>query len=527
MINYIQDTAVEEMMAGIESVAKLLRNTFGGAGTAVIVEDTRRPYHKVINDCEQIIQALYIKDNDAQRIALDFLKELCDKQDKTAGNGRKTAILMGIEILKGVFGKPRAKAELINLKEELDALIPYVESEIDKRTTKITVDNVQGVATTASRNKETGRLLQEIYKQIGPQGILTIEGSKTYETSYKITDGVRFELTGMLSPEMVHDEDAKKENRKETKAVYENPLILVTKKKINHEDDINPLLREIGFSNLGEHKPLVIFTNDMDSNVASMLVNLHKNGTNTFDGFSTQNVLIIKAPSLWQDYIFEDFAKCVGATIIEDKTGLNLKNMKLEHLGTCGKIEVDQEDTIITGIKDISQHVKSLYEKGDDDSLLRLSWLASKSALLKLGSNSQSDLSYKRLKANDANRSTYLALQYGVVPGGAKCLYDIGKDSVYLHGEEITTEASKILSQALQAPMRQAMENYGKDYEDYLELITEDVVDASETVKKAVRNAVGIASTLITAPAIVYIPKKTPEEIAYEVATKQSNPFGQ
>lgn len=510
MHNIIFETAVDDMLLGVELTTNLIRGTYGGAGTNVTIETHLMPKHMVVNDAETIIQAVQVKENHGMKIGVDFIKELCTTQDKTAGNGRKTTILMATEILKSSIellktGKITSK----KLKEELDSLIPVIESEIDKRTTLITVDNVLGVATTASESETTGKLLQEIYQQIGSNGILTIEGSKTYDTSYKITNGVRFENTGMLSPEMVHDEEAIKDKRKEIKAVYENPVILVTKKKITTDEDINPLLKEML---MRDKKDLVIFTNDMDSGVASLLVNLHKN--------KEWNILIIKAPTLWQDFVFEDFAKCVGATVVEDATGLSFKNLKMEHLGTCGRIEVDSEDTVLTGIKDISDHMAHLQSKGDDESLLRLSWLATKSALLKLGANSQSDLSLKRLKANDANRSTYLALQYGVVKGGGICLYDIA----HTLG---TDDASKILCKALQAPLQQAMANYALPYQEYIDLITEDIVDASMVIKRAVRNAVGIASTILTSDAIVFIPDKTANEIQIELAYKNANPFNQ
>lgn len=497
------------MVEGIEKCASIIRPTYGGAGTNVIVRSKLRPFYQVVNDAETIIQSILIKYNGAQETVLDILKELCGKQDKLAGNGRKTTLILAEELLKGALSLSLTRPELKKLKDELNALIPFIEAQIDNRTKKITVNDVKGVASTASESEETGALLEEIYKQIGAQGILNIEASKTYETSYKITNGVRFEMTGMLSPEMVFDEEAIKENRKETKAVYEKPLILVTKKKISIDDDINPLLRE--FELMADHRPLVIFTNDMDSTIASQLVVLHKS--------KQFKILIIKAPTMWQDFVFEDFAKCVGAIIVEDRTGVNFKNLKLEHLGTCDKIEVDQEDTVLMGMQDITEHMKELHAKGDDDSLLRLSWLASKSALLKLGANSQAELSYKRLKANDANRSTYLALQYGVVEGGGVCLYDISKNMP-------DTIAGKILCEALRGPYRQAVANYGISDEEYEKLITEDIVDASKVVKLAVKNAIGLISMLITAPSIVDFPKKTPEEIQLEIAQARNNPFG-
>lgn len=501
----IIENAIEGMMAGISKATTVVRKTYGGSGTNVIVESKLYPYHQVVNDCETIIQAMQFKDP-AEKRGLAFLKELSTKQEKVSGNGRKTTVIMAEEILKAGY---KSETNKLRLKRELDVLLPFIESEIDKRTTKVTCETVSGVATTASESKEIGTLLSEIYTQIGTNGILTIEGSKTYETSYVITNGVRFMDTGMLSPEMVHDEEAVKDKRRETKAIYEHPLILVTKKKISTDEDINPLLKEM---KLQERKDLLIFTNDMDSGVASLLVNLHKS--------KEFNILIIKAPVLFQNAVFEDFSLCTGATIVEDATGVSFKNLKLEHLGTCDRIEVDSDDTVITGIQDISHHLAHLHSKGDDESLLRLSWLATKSALLKLGANSQTDLSYKRLKANDANRSTYLALQHGVVPGGGICLYDVAE---HLDG----SEAGKILYRALQAPLYQAMTNYDVGYQDYTNLITEDIVDASMVIKMAVRNAIGIASTVLTSNSIIFIPDKTPEEMQYEAAMKQANPFMQ
>lgn len=497
--------ATEGIMRGISKVVEIIKPTFGGAGKNVIIESNLYPFSMIVNDAQSIVQAMKFKDPLEKR-GLGFCKELCDKADKVSGDARKSTLLIMNTLLEEGY---KSTLNKLQLKRELDALIPFIESEIDKQTKQISVDEVYGVAKTASESEETAKLFQEIYPKIGKQGLITVEGSGTYETTYKITDGVRFEMTGMLSPEMVHDEVSVADKRKETKAVYEKPWILVTKKKITTDDDINPLLVELRNSG---NKDLIIFTNDMDSGVASMLVNLHKS--------KEFNICIIKAPTLWQNYVFEDFAKCTGATIVEDATGITLKTLKLEHLGTCGRIEIDNEECILTGIQDIQDHINTLTAKGDDDSKLRLSWLVTKSAMLRLGANSQTDLSYKRLKCNDANRSTYLALQYGVVRGGGLCLASLSKDLP-------NTEAGNILCKALLAPLEQAKDNYGISDMDYNYLITEDIVDASMVVKRAVRNAIGIASTILTSDSLVYIPELTPEEMSYQIAMRQSNPFQQ
>lgn len=444
--------ATEGMMRGVSLAVDLIRPTYGGAGSNVVVETRINPKHGIYNDAWSVVKAIEIKprkkDEYAEKIGLDFVKELCERADKLSGDSRKTTLILLEEILKAGY---EADINKLQLKRDLDALIPVIEAEIDLQTKQITVDEVDSVATTASENEATGKLLKEIYQKIGKNGIIHPQGSGTYETSYKFIDGVRFDGTGMLSPSMVHDEQAKKDKIKENKAIYENPTILVTKKKIMSMEDIDNTIKNL---NIQEKRNFVIFTQDMDSNVASSLINIHRAGgyNDIYGGFHSMNILIIKAPVLWKDYVFEDFAKCIGATILEDSTGVNFKNLGLEHLGTCDKIIVDEDETLLIGTRDISEHIASLQQKGDQDSKLRLSWLVNKTAILKLGANSETDLSYRRLKTHDGIRSSELALKYGTVKGGGLCLYDIAQKMP-------DTVAGRIMKIALEAPRKQIIQN--------------------------------------------------------------------
>lgn len=470
MSNIIKDQAIKELMEGVEIATDLIRETYGGGGSNVIIESKMRPGHLIANDAYTILKDIKIT-TPGQRIGFGFVLELMERQDKLSGDSRKTALLLLNEILKQGYESDINK---LQLKKELDALIPLIENEIDKQTRKITVDEVKDVATTASENEEIGTLLQGIYQAIGPNGIIQCEGSGTYETSYRLIDGVRFDMASMLSPYMVHND--------KSKAVYEKPIILVTKKKIMSDDDINPLLNEMSESG---QKDLVIFTSDMDTGVAQMLIDLHK--SHRF------NICIIKVPTLWRDYYYEDFSKCVGATVIED--GMSFKNMHLTMLGTCDKITVDSEETILIGTKDIAEHIAQLQQQGTDDSKLRLGWLNNKTAILKLGANSETDLSYKLLKTYDAIHSSELALKYGTVSGGGCCLYNIGHNM-----EGINTVANQIMSKVLQAPRNQIIEN------SQTMIIDKNIVDSSAVIKSAIRSAIGIASTILTASSLIYLP---------------------
>jgi chaperonin GroEL len=469
------DKAIEGIMEGVEIATDLIRPTYGASGSNVIIESKLRPYHLIANDAWTIIKGIEL-DDPAQRIGLQFVKELCERQDKISGDSRKTTILLLSELLKLGY---KIDMDKIKLKQELDKFIPIIESKIDNLTKQIGVDEVYNVTKTASESETTALLLSDIYYHTGKDCIIQVEGSGTYETSYRIINGVRFDMAGYLSPYMNYDDPIK--------AIYENPLILVTKKKIVTDEDINPLLKQLELDN---KKDLVIFAQDMDSNVASMLIDLHK--SHRF------NICIIKAPSLWRDFYFEDFAKCVGATIISDETGLNsFKNLPISVLGTCEKIIVDADETIIIGHKPIEEHIEQLRAKGDDDSKLRLNWLTNKTCIIKLGANSETDLSYKLLKTRDAIRSCELALKYGVVQGGGLCLYGV---SLSLDN----TITGNLLTSVLQAPHNQIKAN-GIDF------IEDTIVDSAAIIKNAIRNAVGIASTILTASSIVYLQKEKVE----------------
>lgn len=477
--------AIEGMMKGIKVATDAIRLTYGPSGINAVIENQLYPGHMIANDAQTIIQAIEVADPIEKR-GLAFLKELSDKANKDSGDGRKTTVIIAEEILKGGI---ESELSGLELKRELDALIPFIEQKIDEQKKTITVEEVYKVATIAGESEEIGKIIGSVYEKIGKNGVIHVEGSNTYSTAIQYIEGVRFTDTGYLSPFMVYDEEARKEGRKENKAVYENPTILVTKKKISHLNDINPLLETL--SKQGK-KDLIIFTDDMDSGVASIMVKAHQD--------KIMNILIVKAPVLWKNYIFEDFAKVVGATIVEDSSGVNFKNLQLSHLGTCAKITVDKDETTIIGGADISDHIAELKADESNDSKIRLQWLQTKTAILKLGANNESELSYKRLKCEDAINASRLALQDGVIKGGGYSLALVGSKLP-------NTVAGNILINALYAPLHQNYKNMGIEEANW----GDEVIDAAAVTKNAVRNAISLASTVLTAGVVVTLPPKEKE----------------
>ena len=311
-----------------------------------------------------------------------------------------------------------------------------------------------------------------------------IEGSGTLEDYVLFHDGVRFKRTGYLSESFAYDPETTKAGRKATKAIYENPTVLVTKRKIMTVEDIDPLLSSL--QQQGK-KDLVIFADDMDSGVATMLVNTHKAGI--------FNICIIKAPVLWKEYVFEDFAKCCGATVVEDANGITFKNLAINHLGTCGRIVIDKDEVLINGTADLTEWKAELQKRGDNDSKLRLHWLNSKGATIRLGATNEGELSNLRLACLDGVHSAESALDNGVVEGGGKALAKI--------------EIDGILTEVLKAPYNQIKKN-GSNVD--IDLFEKGIVDSAQVVKNSLRNAIKIATIALTTDKLVDIPKITLEE---------------
>lgn len=497
MPELIYKDALSRLANGIQHCASIVGKTMGPKGHNVLLQHKLNPGHLLTNDGATIIQAMNLADP-IENMGLNFLKEAVARSNSNSGDGSTTTcVLLNAILQEGI----KSGVHTLEIKQSLDECLPIIEASIHDQTKQITIEDVESVAEIAGENKQLAQTLGEIYKTIGKDGIIHLEGSGTFTTSYSLIEGVRFVDTGYLSPFMAtHGK----------KAQYEKPSILVTKRKIEKIQEIETLLQVLIARG---DKALVIFTDDMDSNVARALIELQKNEKRSI------NILIIKAPTLWKAYVFEDFAKITGATIVEDASGITFKNLQLNHLGTCDTLICDKEETTVIGIKDISDHIEELKKEQTTDSKLRLSWLTTKTAILKLGAKSETELSYLRLKAEDAIHSSRLALQSGIVAGGGVSLYACSEAMP-------DTEGGKILKEALKVPLKQICANagyvldtepaYGKigfnaksgQWEDMFEA---GIVDAASVVLQAVRNSLGIASTLLTTDSVILLPLEKQE----------------
>ena len=395
-------------------------------------------------------------------------------------------------------------AKGIELKNSLDECLPIIEELLDKQKKEVSLDSVKAVATISAENEELGTIISNIYKEIGKDGVIELDNSRTFETFYKINEGIRFQNASMMSPYMAN---------KDSQAIYENPYILVTEQRISTQGDLTPIVEKLVKKGITE---LVVVCDDIDLAVLSAIVYTAAQGV--------FKILVIKAPTVMKDAFFEDFALATGAKIVNEISGLTLKSVDISDLGTCKKLSTNREQTTILGIQDLSSHIEALKANDDAISEFRIKRLNTKLATLFLGSNSEVELSYKRLKAEDAVNAAKLALEDGVVVGGGVALLNVAMSLP-------DTLGGSVLKEALQKPFNQIVANSGLSVTEkvggdigfdakngkIVNMWEAHIIDPVIVTKNAIRNAISVAGTILTAGVVVTLPPQK----------EQTSPFAQ
>lgn len=510
-IYHLNQEERNKLITGIEKVCNVVKPSYGAAGGNVIVQDIGYPYHRVTNDGKVMIDTIKLIDP-VEDIGANIIKELGNKADKDSGDGRKTTIIIANAIIQESL---KSKSNPTEIRNSLNECLPLILESIDKQKRIITPNEVAAVATISAENEKIGNLIQEIYQKIGPESYIEVEPSQTYETTYEIKEGVTLRNAGFISPYMITEPD-------KNRAVYNNPHILITKQKIGAVSDIDPLFRKLSEGGINE---AIIYCDDIDQSVLGALAFTHGKGI-----FKT---LIIKAPTIWKDWFYEDFAKITGATIVDPSTGVTLKTVELKHLGTCDRIISTKEETRVVGFKDVTLHIEYLKGLGTEEGKLRASWLNRQIGVLKVGTSSESELNYVVKKATDGCSAAFLALKDGVVAGGGLCLSIVGSSL------DEKTIGEQILRKVLKVPMHQIIENAGGEKEPTVSCSIEDILkigfnaktnkwvnmfeagilDPSLVVKNAVRNAISVAGIVLTAKSVVYLLKQEKNENSLQMPT--------
>jgi len=505
---YTGTEAREKLMIGIKKVASAVGATMGTGGSNAVLEAMENPGHLMTNDGFSIANSIKLADP-IEEMGRRILVEAINRANKSSGDGSSTtAVLTAAIIEEGL--KHLGDASPMDIKRSLEACLPLIEASIAKQKRelftddKLNLDVLKQVATISSEDEGIGNTIAEIYAEIGKSGIIQWDISKTAEDTYTIGSGLTIEGAGYLSPYMCDIDE--KTGSFLNGARWKNPKILLTKQKIASAAEFNELFQALYNQEVRE---VVVFCDDIEAPVIPDLIK-----TRAMRGFKT---MVVKMPVLWRDQWYEDLARTSGATVIDPVAGLRLKDAKPEHLGTFGHVTVTKEDTFIDGIKDVSEYVAELEKEATDDSKLRASRLNTKTARYFVGAHSDSALSYRRLKVEDAISAAWQALNGGIVPGGGATLLNVSAVMP-------KTVGGTILKSALEAPARQIYANAGVHVDGFLysgtdvggldtrikeevpNMFDAGIIDPANIVLNACKNAVSVAAAILTANTVVTLP---------------------
>lgn len=495
--------AREKLIAGIAKVADAVGSTMGTGGANAVIEMVESPGHILTNDGYSIASNIRLADP-IEEMGRKILMEAISRANKASGDGSSTTTVLTRAILEEGT-KHLSESSPMELKRSLDACVPIIEAAVEAQKREIVVGDVGRVVAVSAEDAAVGALIQEIYEQIGKDGIIHWDVSKTTEDTYTLGSGITINGAGFVSPYMADIDE--KSGQFLNQAKWKNARVLIVRQKVTSASEFNDLFAELYAK---EIKEVVVFCDEIEAPVIPDLIR-----TRAARGFKT---LVVKMPVIWKDQWYEDLARATGAVIIDPTFGITLKTMKLEHLGKVGHITVTKDDTFLDGIADMTEYVQALDAEDTDDSKLRAARLNTRTARLFIGAQSDSALSYKRLKIEDAIAAGWHALQNGIVPGGGSALVIASRSLP-------DTIGGRILKVALLAPAQQIVRNVMCDgvhrVADYepdcgLDTRTREVVnmydagitDPTNIVLNAVKNAISVAAAVLTANTIVTFPQE-------------------
>jgi chaperonin GroEL len=449
-----------------------------------------------------------------------MLKEVAAKTSDVAGDGTTTATVLAQAILKEGLRNVTAGANPMALQRGIERAVESVVDELRKlsTSTKDKQEIAQVARIAANNDKAVGDLLSEAMEKVGKDGVITVEESKSAETTLDLVEGMQFDR-GYLSPYFVTDAER-------MEVVLEDALVLIYEKKLSVMKDLLPLLEQVARAG----QPLLIVAEDVESEALATLV------VNKLRG--TLACVAVKAPGFGdrRQAMLEDLATLTGGKAITEDLGIKLEKLTLEDLGHVKKVVVDKDKTtLVEGagktaaiegrIKQIRVQIEETTSDYDREKLQeRLAKLAGGVAVIKVGAATETAMKEKKARVEDALNATRAAVEEGIVPGGGVALLRAAKgiDTLKMEGDEKV--GAMIVRRALEAPIRQIVENaglegsvvvnkvkmstapaHGYDAETlaYVDMLQAGIIDPTKVARVALQNAASIASLMLTTAAMI------------------------
>ena len=518
MLSYGEE-ARQALERGVDKLANTVKVTLGPKGRNVVLW---RAYGTplVTNDGVTIAKEIELEDP-FENMGAQMVKEVSTKTNDVAGDGTTTATLLAQAIIHEGLKNLVAGANPVVMNKGMAKATKVAVETIQKNSQPVNgSEDIARVGTVSSGDEKIGTLIAEAMEKVGSDGVITVEESKTAETYSEVVEGMQIDR-GFLSPYMVTDTE-------KMEAVLDDPLILLTDKKISNIQEIIPILEQV----IQSGKKLLIMAEDVEGEALSTLL------VNKLRG--TLNVLCVKAPGFGdrRKEMLQDIAILTGATVISSDYGLELHNTSMEHLGTARQVKAGKETTIIVdgggapeAIKELTQMIRNEFERStseyDREKLQeRLARLAGGVAVIRVGAATETEMKEKKLRIEDALNATRAAVEEGIVAGGGtayvNAIPEIEKLVDSVEGDEKT--GVQIIARALTAPLRQIATNAGLDAsvilekvknsgevgygfdaykEVYCDMISNGIVDPTKVTRSALENAASISAMLLTTEALV------------------------
>lgn len=519
---------------GIDKLATAVKVTLGPRGRAVVIE---RQWGAPMVTFDGVTVAKEIELEDKwENLGAEFIKQVADKTNEVVGDGTTTGTVLAHAMIDEGEKVIREKGfNVIQLAEELKKGSAAVIKALDEQSEKIIgVNKVAEVATLSSKDPKIGKLIAEVMDRMGKEGVVTIDDSNTLDSSYEIVEGMQLDR-GYISQFMVT-------NQEKMNAVIEQPLIFITDKKLNSQQDIVPILERVIQNG---RKELLIIAEDIEGEALTTLVLNKVRGV--------VNAIAIKAPSFGdrKKDVLNDISIITGATIISDELGKKIEDIEITDFGQANRVVSNKDKTTIIGgkgsKKEIKERIESLRaqlkkaEGAFDKERIgeRLGKISVGIAVLKIGAPTESAQKELRQRVDDAVAATRAAMEEGIVPGGGIALLNAYKKLVTIKQvgtEEIKAAAWRIIAVALQAPIRAIIENSGESPDKIVNEIGNDkkevwrgfnamtnevisdlrragIIDPLKVTKTAFMNAISVAANyLVIGAAVTNIPEKHDEK---------------
>ena len=511
------EDAREALLKGVDILADTVKVTLGPKGRNVVLDKTYGS-PQITNDGVTIAREIELEDR-FENMGAQLVMEVASKTNDVAGDGTTTATVLTQAIAREGMKNVTSGANPVGIRRGIEKATKVAVDALKALSVPVSSkESIAQVAAVSSGDEAIGELIAEAMEKVGKDGVITIEESQSIETELSVVEGMQFDR-GYLSQYMVTDNE-------KMVADLDNPLILITDRKIVNIQDVLPLLENI----MQSGRPLLIIAEDIEGEALPTLV------LNKLRG--TLNVVAVKAPGFGdrRKAMLEDIAILTGATVVSEELGFELKDATVEHLGNAGKVTVTKDNTtIVEGAgekKAIADRVAIIRAQAEETTSSfdreklqeRLAKLSGGVAVVKVGAATETEQKERKLRIEDALNATRAAVEEGIVSGGGSALIEV-QEAVAATEADTDDEATgvRIVTRALEEPLRQIAINAGKEgavvvnevkrsekgigynaMTDVFEnLIEAGIVDPTKVTRSALQNAASVAALLLTTEAVV------------------------